>query len=396
VNGYRVRLDGREVQCDLEGLFVLAEAGKISIDTEICQPSGAEFQRADSLIELSGKLERADPWSAWEDMEGASETWEDGDNPDSEEDDLEMDTQIIHTPLVLPLNTRSLVPILEPVLLEAKFAPIVPPAEPIEPAPPVLPEAEPPGQLIAFPGTQTRRPSSSSGGYALDDHALHDHAHRLPPPPLPDLQRSPRKPPRYTATLSYLRLGTLVGVGVLILLLARAYVIDTARTVLPPHPSTTAQGSGGDGSADVEADPYVMMESELRAQMSLDLLEATSESTFEEALLIELGRVKLDVASVRVTVVEWAGRKRDVPQSAAFRVKLRYRSGEVDRELAAVGLVVGKYIQRYSLDVEEFEVVMEQPGDGEAKLYRVDSEVARRFYIQRVALHGYLENGLKR
>ena len=120
------------------------------------------------------------------------------------------------------------------------------------------------------------------------------------------------------------------------------------------------------------------------------LLEASSEVNFEEALLIELGRVKLDVSSVRVTVGEWAGRKRDVPQNAEFRIKLRFRSGEIDRELAAVGLVVGKYIQRYSLDVGHFEVVMEQPS-GELSGYRINPEAARKFYIQRLDLMTYLE-----
>jgi hypothetical protein len=137
--------------------------------------------------------------------------------------------------------------------------------------------------------------------------------------------------------------------------------------------------------------PYAMMESELRAQMSLDLLEASTEVNFEEALLIELGRVKLDVSSVRVTVGEWAGRKRDVPQTAEFRIKLRFRSGELDRELSAVGLVVGKYIQRYSLDVGHFEVVIEQPG-GMHLGYVMDPEAARKLYIQRIDLVTFLES----
>ncbi len=129
--------------------------------------------------------------------------------------------------------------------------------------------------------------------------------------------------------------------------------------------------------------------------MSLDLLEVTSESTFEEALFIELGRVKLDVASVRVTATDWAGRNRDVPKSAEFRVQLRFRSGELDRELAAVGLVLGKYIQRYSLEVPYLEVVMASPEGGDAKLFQLEPDSARRFYIQRVDLKEFLEGGLK-
>ena len=100
VEGYRVRLGDREVQCDLEGLFVLAEAGKISVDTQICQPGAEVFQRADSLIELSGKIGVEDPWAAWDEMESATSDWQaDAPDEESDEDDLDMDTQIITTPV---------------------------------------------------------------------------------------------------------------------------------------------------------------------------------------------------------------------------------------------------------------------------------------------------------
>ena len=401
MEGYRVRFDGREVRCDLEGLFVLAEAGKIAVGTEICQPGASDFQRADSLIELSGRLKTADPWSAWDDMESATSTWEEEEStaPVSDDDDLDMDTQIMRSPVAPSVRALAVPSVLEPVLSDADIAPLEEAGEPQGDEPPAVEETpnddtaaeEPaPGQVIAFPSLRPHREATASGGYALDDRPLH----RLPPPPLADLQRPLRKPPRHTATLSYLRLGMLIVIGVLLLLVGRAYVLDTARTVLPPHPSTASQGAADSVTAPL-IDVYTMLESELRAQMSLDLLEVTSESTFEEALFIELGRVKLDVASVRVTATDWAGRNRDVPKSAEFRVRLRFRSGELDRELAALGLVLGKYIQRYSLEVPYLEVVMESPEGGEAEMFRLEPDIARRFYIQRVDLKEYLEEGLK-
>ena len=285
-------------------------------------------------------------------------------------------------------------PVLEPMLSEVDLAPLeeevddAPVEANPEPAPPAAaPQQESVGKVIAFPTPHALRPPPSSGGYALDAMPLPP----LPPPPLPNLQRPPRKAPKHTSQLSFMRLGLLVVVGVFVLLLGRAYVQDTAATVLPPHPAMLAEATSGDvPEPEPVVAPYAMMESELRAQMSLDLLEADSETSFEEALLIELGRVKLDVSSVRVSVGEWAGRKRDVPQSAEFRIKLRFRTGEIDRELAAVGLVVGKYIQRYSLDVGHFEVVMEQP-NGELLSHRLNPEASRKFYIQRLDLMAFLE-----
>lgn len=344
--------------------------------------------------------------NSWQDA-GSAEPVSDGDAPggapdddpdDDLDDDLDMDTQIMRSPVTSSVRTLSIssVPsVLEPVLSDADIAPLeepgVPPAAAeIAPAGDAVAAEPPPGQVIAFPSRRVHRETSTSGGYALDDSLLP----RLPPPPLPDLRRTLHKPPRYTTTLSYLRLSMLVVIGVLLLLVGRAYVLDTARTVLPPHPSTAAPGAA-DRAGEPLIDPYTMLESELRAQMSLDLLEVTSESTFEEALFIELGRVKLDVASVRVTATDWAGRNRDVPKSAEFRIQLRFRSGELDRELAAVGLVLGKYIQRYSLEVPYLEVVMASPEGGDAKLFQLEPDSARRFYIQRVDLKEFLEGGLK-
>ena len=365
---------------------MLAETGQLQIDTLICQPGGVEFQRADSLIELSGKLASEDPWSAWAEMESAGEDWA-PEEDDDEEDDLEVDTQIM-TALEEPKPTRTLSapPVIAPELEVGDLAPI----EGIEPSPPApaKPEvSEPPGKIIAFPAERTRRQVRTDGGYALAQRPVH----RLPPPPLPDLPRPSPRPVRTTTQLSIMRLSMLVLAGVLLLLLGRAYVLDTAATILPPHPATLAEVETSEGEAPEAApDPYALLESELRGQMSLDLLSVTSEGEFEEALLIELGRVKLDVASVRVAVEDWAGRKRDVPQAADFQIRLRFRSGELDRELAAVGLVVGKYIQRYSLDVSRFDVVMEH-SEGGFYRYRINSEAARKFYIQRIDLVGYLE-----
>ena len=384
---YRVQLGNREVQCDLEGLFVLVEAGRILADTPICSPTATSFQNASSLIELSGKLVSSDPWSAWDEMESAPDdgegevSWE----PEEEDDDFDTDTQMMQAPILTAPKSLSAPLLMEPVLSEGDLTPL----DPEETSGPE--SAEPPGKIIAFPAERTRRQAVTEGGYAL---APDPPIHRLRPPrsmpplslPIPQQKKIRHRNPY----LSWTRLGLMIGVGVLILLVGRSYVLDTAGTVLPPHPSTLSENP--DGTLIVAAsDPYELMESQLRSQMSLDLMGVGTEGSFEEALLIELGRVKLDVASVRVSVTDWAGRKRDMPQSAEFRVRLRSRPDELDRELAGVGLVIGKYIQRYSLSVSHFEVVSER-GDGGVFRYMIDADVARRFYIQRVELMGFLES----
>ena len=90
VKGYRVRLGDREVLCDLEGLYVLVETKKITVDTEVCRPEESEFQAAGLLPELAEQLVTEDPWSAWEEME-STPGWTDADA--AVEDDAGVDNE---------------------------------------------------------------------------------------------------------------------------------------------------------------------------------------------------------------------------------------------------------------------------------------------------------------
>ena len=72
--------------------------------------------------------------------------------------------------------------------------------------------------------------------------------------------------------------------------------------------------------------PYDALEDDLRAQLMEGILDITGETAFEDALLIELRRVRVDVRSVRVSILTWAGRNKDVPDEVSFNQTITQRS----------------------------------------------------------------------
>jgi hypothetical protein len=142
--------------------------------------------------------------------------------------------------------------------------------------------------------------------------------------------------------------------------------------------------------AEVEAviSPYDTLEDLTREQMMEGILDIPGETEFEDALLIELRRVRVDVRSVRVKIESWAGRKNDVPDGVTFNLKVMARDGELDRDLGALGLVMGKYIQHYGLQVNALNIIL-GADDGLRKL-QMNPETARRYFTHRVSLERFL------
>ena len=136
--------------------------------------------------------------------------------------------------------------------------------------------------------------------------------------------------------------------------------------------------------------PYDALEDDLRAQLMEGILDITGETAFEDALLIELRRVRVDVRSVRVSILTWAGRNKDVPDEVSFNLKVMGREGELDRELGALGMVLGKYIQHYGLQVRDLNIILSTE-EGLRKI-QMNPETARRYFTHRVSLERFLSS----
>ena len=136
------------------------------------------------------------------------------------------------------------------------------------------------------------------------------------------------------------------------------------------------------------ASPYDALEDDIREQLMEGILDITGESAFEDALLIELRRVRVDVRSVRVDIHTWAGRNKDVPDEVSFNLKVMGAAAELDRDLGALGMVLGKYVQHYGLQVRDLNIILSSE-DGLRKI-QMNPETARRYFTHRVSLERFL------
>jgi hypothetical protein len=108
----------------------------------------------------------------------------------------------------------------------------------------------------------------------------------------------------------------------------------------------------------------------------------------EDAIFAELSRMNLGQVQVQATVLAWGGVRNDMPDSAEIHVWLMSR-GNLEREMGAVGLVIGKYIQNYDLDVPMLRLTLEDENE-QIRRVDIDPEAAREFYRNRLDLFGFL------
>jgi len=93
---------------------------------------------------------------------------------------------------------------------------------------------------------------------------------------------------------------------------------------------------------------------------------------------------------VRAPVINWtrAGSNR-VPEVADVQVQIR-SEGELDREFAAIAMVVGKYLTHYDMTLSQFKVAVETES-GELRGRSFDPMAARDLYAFRISLQEYFD-----
>lgn len=360
---YRIRMADSEVEvADIEAVVALARAGRIGRVTKVCLPEQTDWVQADSIPEVE-KVLGGDPWSAW-DAEAPSDMLADyappplrqalTDPPPPKRDDGvdDLPASAMRPMEIAPLREEST-------------------------AVPLSPVRRPSGKVIAFPDgglTDTRGP------HALDRALRH-------------LDSRPETEPS-GPSISWLRLAGVAIVCVVTMLLWVWHVNSTATSELPRRSKQVARTLPERTAAPMRAkappaSPYEEVEDELRDQLMEGILDIPSDEGFEDALLIELRRVRLDVAWVGVRIESWAGRNQELPQAVAIQVRMRGKDAELDRDLAAVGLVMGKYIQHYGLETTQLVVMIEDEAGG-VRQVEMDSQVARRFFTHRLSLERFL------
>ncbi len=424
----RVLIDDREVRVDgLDGVVALARAGRIHGRTQVSLPGSRSWQPASSIPEVAAALPAGgDPWSAWDDMddsaaddafESYAERTDEVTLPASSLEALEPEP-LEEPPSIEELPVGALSPIANPASPAPDEERLVAKRKPrpaAEGGPRSPGSAASGGKVIAFPslpegGRRARRPVQSSAQPAEEPVPLPEVARLpaagLPPVDLPDprdfLPKAPPKPPG----TRWWRVS-LVGGGILAAMLAvNWYVTWTASLTFPPPgapmappaPAVAAAPAPAlppppidDARPDTPVDsPYIEMEADLRALLLDSPREIAADGQLEDALLIELRRLRVQTTGIEAPVLTWAGRKKDVPQSAEIHIHYTSRPGELDRELGAIGLVVGRYVHTFALEVPVLDVVVDGL-EGGARLVTLDPDAARKLYLKRIDLDGFLQ-----
>jgi hypothetical protein len=371
---YEVKTDEKRFTLEsADALVASVRSGQLGRATLVREAGTKPWVRADTVPSVAA-LFSDDVWSAWE-----------GDADESLLDAFqEPEPAARPTPQFDPMPTMppvdeveelpaaAMAPVDAPVKQEAAensaFSGGISRAETTHPS---GPPRRPPAKVIAFPNLDAQTMGSSA------------------------LKSAPR--PFESAPKSMIRwrgIVLLAGVGGVAMMMWVWFVNMHATADFAPAQRTaqTAAAIPPPLAADeiaAEISPYDTLEDELREQLMEGILDIPGETDFEDALLIELRRVRVDVRSVRVSIASWAGRRQDLPDEVSFNLKVMARDGELDRDLGALGLVMGKYIQHYGLQVTELNVILSAE-DGLRKV-TMNPETARRYFTHRVSLERFLK-----
>jgi hypothetical protein len=368
--GFEIKTGERRFTLDdMDAVVGAVRSGRIGRAAQIRAVGSKAWTRIDATEELLGLFD-ADPWGAWETESDGSVL------DDFQEEEPEKAPRLGPAPTLIDevqeLPEASFVSVDQGAGEGALMGGPITSAETTHPRGPRRPVA----QVIDFP---VARPVQTQGVHALD--LLVSDSASKPPSKVPPSRSPVRWGP--IIVIGSIATGTMLLWVWFVNINADANFVDKRRAV------QTAPSFGA-SPAEVEPtiSPYDTLEDATRAQMMDGILDIPGETEFEDALLIELRRVRVDVRSVRVKIETWAGRKKDVPDEVGFNLKVMERAGELDRDLGALGLVVGKYIQHYGLQVSSMNIII--GAEGGLRKLQMNPETARRYYNKRVSLERFL------
>ncbi len=358
VSAYRLRRAGREfLVIDREALIQMAANGQVRHGDDAWYQE--RWQPVGALPELQGKL-GADPWSAWEENDGAGaeSIVARFQAPDAEPEEIAPDA----IEPVPPPEGRRLVVRRPP---EPTLVPEDLPDDDRDAPSPGPDEAGERGQVIDFP--RPRRPIDRSD---------------MPP-------NTPRGPPpvvRASRVLMGLFLGgCLLALGWLYMSIIGSSEGTQAPKVRPPA-TTTATPLVGSGPAD---DALHQMVASLRTRLPQEVQTVKKPGDLGDAILIELQNLQTSVEGVDATVTQWTGPKGDRPKSASVVVTF-HDTQSLNRDLLSFGLVLGRYQRAYpELKIPDARVVF-HADDGDRGL-TIDAESCLEVYSARITVQKYLE-----
>ncbi len=410
----RALIDGQErVFDDLDALVRFASTAGLQATTRVSLPGRREWVPAGDVKALATAIAEQDPWAVWDVVDESA-------SPSVAATSVRPKPRSAPAPDAVPeLDLDHVDPLTSEPASPGRFvvqsrpgakvrrsppsAPKIPAARPLpaEAVRPIGPPTGGRGQVIVFP-SQPGAPTA--GAHALSPAPLEPMALPLVEMAPPVHRRSGTRwgrlvalglvaavfvgsltaYVRYHAGQSFTRpLRPGAAAGVPVAGVGPALAVDpvpVAEPSLPPDLPPRLVNT---------VDELTLIDGELRARMRPRPQEVKVAGQLENALYVELSRMELRNLRVEAQVLNWSGRKDPIPKVAEVVIRFESR-GELDRELAAIGLVMGKYVQAFSMAVPRLEAIIEGI-DNVPRRQVIDGERARLFYIQRISMVEFLQ-----
>lgn len=247
------------------------------------------------------------------------------------------------------------------------------------------------GLVIAFPGERGRRPAPGALAHAeAEPLPLLAQRPRVPPPEPPSLLRGPGRFALYGGIIAVFAVCTALAVSVVRSQASwtsprPAALEGAAATAEPAGPPVVRRPELG---AAADAGDLDALLNDLREQISMQSVEPDADGeALADAMFIDLRRL-ISVRDTHVQVLRVTETRRPLPELVEVRVWVDTQ-GDVVRELAAAGLVVGKYLYQLGLDATVVEVILVGE-DGSTRKRGLRGEAAASLFQGRLGLREFL------
>jgi hypothetical protein len=380
---------------DADALRDLVTSGGLHADDHVREPGG-DWQPAAGHPALAGAFAGTPPSGAPSAPEAGADPWAAWSNVDA------VDAATLYremTDAVEDLPAEALAPVRAPGLVIRSRAGDGLEALPVD----ALSDADEDGPG-ATPAAEPRRgPTPSMSEPTARADAERAPKAPSPPPMMPglatgrapargsdpsDLLRRARSAQSTAGASSGARAARSVGMVVATALLAFAGVsfLRGGSTTAPSGPAQSAPAPAAPSAEELRKRTLLQTEAELRGRLPPVPRPIKEPGALGDALMLEMTQLGVGVSTVDARVVKWVGRKQDEPKTVEVRVAFR-PSADPSRDLGAIGLVVGRYMRVYRLEVP----ILEVTDTSTLSRSMVDSAQAEAWYLSRLPLVRFLE-----
>lgn len=407
MSAYFLRKDGSEyLVYSEEGLVRLVQMGLVVAEDRLRRDGEKRFRKAESFPELKASF-AADAWDVWETLGdedpetlwAANTEWVGGEPaqsplPSQETPPASTVEEVENESVDRAPEAEESPP--EPEVIEMRPMPQEIPEEVESPGPEITEEEE--SNVIVFPSPSNSPMRRKAGSAQPRPMASYE------PPPMPELppktvvRRPP--PPRQFRAFPWV-FGSILVVGSLVLVALNSHIKSTANwTSLgpegPPPEEVLAEAQQfvpeqappvmDEGSAVDEME--LLFESKvasLRERLSRGVTELRGQpDDLTNALMIEMSRMRVGLLRLKAPVHAWGGPQNDLPVAADVHIVMSKQEDLIE-QLGAAVLVVGKYLQAYEMEFEEFVVGIQEPS-GIIQERSISAEGAQAVFSNRMSL----------